>query len=45
MPDAIVVGGGFFGLYVATHLKSRLDHVVLCERASDVMTRGGASFP
>lgn len=37
--DVLVVGGGFFGLYLACHLRSRFDRVVLCEKGADFMQR------
>lgn len=36
--DNIVIGGGFFGLYLAEHLAKRGESVVVCERA-ELMTR------
>jgi glycine/D-amino acid oxidase-like deaminating enzyme len=40
--DALVIGGGFYGLYLAEFLAARLPRVLLCERGSDLMAR--ASF-
>jgi glycine/D-amino acid oxidase-like deaminating enzyme len=40
--DALVIGGGFYGLYLAEFLAARLPRVLLCERAADLMSR--ASF-
>lgn len=37
--DALIVGGGFYGLYLAEVLAARLPRVLLCERAADLMTR------
>ena len=37
--DALIVGGGFYGLYLAEILAARLPRVLLCERAADLMTR------
>ena len=38
----IVIGGGFFGVYIAQHLARRGFRVTLCERGDDIMQR--ASF-
>ena len=40
--DAIVVGGGFFGMYLAEYLARAGKHVLLCEKESAFMQR--ASF-
>jgi glycine/D-amino acid oxidase-like deaminating enzyme len=37
--DNVVIGGGFFGLYLAEHLSKRGESVVVCERGSELMTR------
>ena len=37
--DALVIGGGFYGLFLAEVLAARLPRVVLCERAADLMGR------
>ena len=37
--DAVVVGGGFYGLYLAESLAARLPRVLLCEQAGGLMTR------
>jgi glycine/D-amino acid oxidase-like deaminating enzyme len=37
--DAVVVGGGFYGLYLAEHLAARLRRVLLCERGPALMAR------
>lgn len=37
--DAVVIGGGFFGTYLAFELKRRLRKVVVLERARDLLTR------
>jgi glycine/D-amino acid oxidase-like deaminating enzyme len=37
--DALIVGGGFFGLFVADHLAKHLQRVVLCESEPNLMTR------
>jgi glycine/D-amino acid oxidase-like deaminating enzyme len=37
--DALVVGGGFYGLYLAEHLRARFDRVVVCEKQADFMQR------
>jgi glycine/D-amino acid oxidase-like deaminating enzyme len=37
--DALVIGGGFYGLYLAEFLARRGDRVVLCERDGDLMRR------
>ncbi len=39
MVDAIVIGGGFFGLYVAEHLAGFGQGVLLCERGPVLMGR------
>src|SRR5207248_3070550 len=40
--DALVIGGGFYGLNLAEFLAGRLPRVLLCERAAGLM--GRASF-
>ena len=40
--DALVIGGGFYGLYLAEALAARLPRVLLCDRAAGLM--GRASF-
>jgi len=37
--DAVIVGGGFFGLYLAEHLRARFDRVVVCEKGNGLMQR------
>lgn len=37
--DNLIVGGGFFGLYMAEHLARRGESVLVCERAAEVMGR------
>src|SRR5438309_221649 len=37
--DALVIGGGFYGLYLAEVLASRLPRVLLCERGESLMSR------
>ncbi len=37
--DALIIGGGFYGLVLAEHLARRFDNVVLCEREADLMQR------
>jgi glycine/D-amino acid oxidase-like deaminating enzyme len=37
--DALVIGGGFFGLYLAQFLATRHDRVMVCERDADFMQR------
>src|SRR5436309_13348359 len=37
--DALVIGGGFYGLYLAEFLARRGDRVILCERDADLMRR------
>ncbi len=37
--DVLVIGGGFYGLYLAEFLAARFDRVVLCERESGLMQR------
>jgi glycine/D-amino acid oxidase-like deaminating enzyme len=37
--DALVIGGGFYGLYVAAHLREKLMNVMVCEREADLMQR------
>jgi glycine/D-amino acid oxidase-like deaminating enzyme len=37
--DAVVVGGGFFGSYLAGHLAGHGDRVVVLEREPELMTR------
>jgi glycine/D-amino acid oxidase-like deaminating enzyme len=41
--DAVVVGGGFYGLYLAEFLAKRLPRVLLCERGPAAMTRASYS--
>ncbi len=41
--DALIIGGGFYGLYLAEMLASRLPRVVLCERSADLMQRASYS--
>lgn len=37
--DVLVVGGGFYGLYLAEYLAARFPRVLLCERGADLMRR------
>jgi glycine/D-amino acid oxidase-like deaminating enzyme len=37
--EALIVGGGFYGLYLAEALAARLPRVLLCERSADLMRR------
>ncbi len=37
--DALIIGGGFYGLYLAGALASRLGRVLVCERGPEVMGR------
>lgn len=37
--DAVVIGGGFYGLYLAGALGGRLERVLVCERGPEVMCR------
>jgi glycine/D-amino acid oxidase-like deaminating enzyme len=37
--DALVIGGGFFGLYLAEFLATRNERVMVCEREPDFMQR------
>lgn len=37
--DAIVIGGGFYGCSLAAFLCSRLNHVIVLEQESDLLTR------
>jgi glycine/D-amino acid oxidase-like deaminating enzyme len=37
--DAVVVGGGFYGLYLADRLAARVRRVLLCERGPGLMAR------
>lgn len=37
--DALVIGGGFYGLYLAELLAGRLPRVLLCERSASLMGR------
>src|SRR5438046_869192 len=37
--DALIIGGGFYGLYLAGQLVRRFDRVVLCEREAGLMRR------
>src|SRR4051812_21039143 len=41
--DALIVGGGFYGLYLAEVLASRLRRVLLCERGPDLMGRASSA--
>lgn len=41
--DAVIVGGGFYGLYLAEFLAARLPRVLLCERGPDPMRRASYS--
>jgi glycine/D-amino acid oxidase-like deaminating enzyme len=41
--DALVIGGGFYGLYLAEFLAFRLPRVVLCERGDSPMGRASYS--
>jgi glycine/D-amino acid oxidase-like deaminating enzyme len=35
--DVLIVGGGFFGLYVADHLRKRFSRVTVCEASDSLM--------
>lgn len=37
--DSLIIGGGFFGLYIAEHLTRRGRRVVVCERQAELMGR------
>jgi glycine/D-amino acid oxidase-like deaminating enzyme len=37
--SAVVIGGGFFGLYMAAHLRRHCERVLLCEKEADFMRR------
>src|ERR1700704_4234363 len=37
--DALIVGGGFYGLYLAEFLAARFPGVLLCERGAELMQR------
>lgn len=37
--DALIIGGGFYGLFLAADLASRFARVVVCERGDDFMLR------
>ncbi len=37
--DVLIVGGGFFGLYLGCHLRARFDNVVVVEKGPDFMQR------
>ena len=37
--DCVVIGGGFFGLYIAEFMSHRLPNVLVCEKEKDVMQR------
>lgn len=37
--DALVIGGGFYGVYLAEYLAARLPRVLLCEREAALMSR------
>ena len=41
--DALVIGGGFYGLYLAEFLAARLPRVLLCERGGGLMRRASYS--
>ena len=41
--ESLVIGGGFYGLYLAEYLSRELGHVVLCERADQPMRRASYS--
>src|SRR5690349_10218785 len=38
-PDALVIGGGFYGCCLAIHLRRRFGHVVLVDEAEGLMLR------
>lgn len=40
--DALIIGGGFYGLHLAEYLAARVPRVLVCERSADLMQR--ASF-
>jgi glycine/D-amino acid oxidase-like deaminating enzyme len=37
--DCLIIGGGFFGLYIAEYLSHRFDNVVVLEKEPEFMTR------
>ena len=37
--DSVIIGGGFFGLYIGDFLASRKQKVLVCESADECMTR------
>ena len=37
--DVVIIGGGFFGLYIGLYLKSLFKNVLLCEESNDFMQR------
>ncbi|MFO0887950.1 MAG: FAD-dependent oxidoreductase [Isosphaeraceae bacterium] len=37
--DTLIIGGGFFGLYLADYLAEWNDRILLCERENDLMQR------
>jgi len=37
--DVVIIGGGFFGLYISSYLKSLFKDVLLCEEDNDFMQR------
>jgi len=41
--DALVIGGGFYGLYLAEYLSRQLGHVILCEQGAEPMRRASYS--
>ena len=41
--DALVIGGGFYGLYLAEQLAARFPRVLLCERSAGLMQRASYS--
>lgn len=41
--DALVIGGGFYGLYLAELLATRLHRVLLCEQSAGLMRRASYS--
>ena len=43
MWDALVIGGGFYGLYLAEFLARRMPRVLLCERGPEPMMRASYS--
>lgn len=40
--DTVIIGGGFYGCYLASHLAAQGEHVLICEMNSDVMRRASA---